>query len=118
MEQLRIVVVVVIIPLLLLVVEFSSGVARCPGSVGDEVPAAVKQEAGPPPVGCVAPHRPDALLVNALRLRSFHFSNPQRGGISTKPKEQKPLKLSFFLFFCRPMNKKLRREKSCIAIFA
>ena len=37
--------------------------------MGDEAPAAVKQEAGPPPVGCVAPRRPDALLVHALRLQ-------------------------------------------------
>ena len=64
------VVVLVAVPLLLLVVEFTSCVASCPGSVDDEVPAAVKQEAGPPPVGCVAPRRPDALPVHALRLHS------------------------------------------------
>ena len=51
-ELLRVVVVVVVVPLLLLVVEFSSCVASCPGSVDDEVPAAVKQEAGPLPAGC------------------------------------------------------------------
>ena len=70
MELPRAVVVVVVVLLLLLVVEFASCVASCPGSVDDEVPAAVKQEAGPPPVGCVAPRRPDALLVHALRLQS------------------------------------------------
>ena len=69
-ELLRVVVVVFVVPLLLLVVEFASCVASCLGSVDDEVPAAVKQEAGPPPVGCVAPRRPDALLVQALRLHS------------------------------------------------
>ena len=49
-ELLRVVAVVVVVPLLLLVVEFASCVASCPGSVDDEVPSAVKQEAGPPPV--------------------------------------------------------------------
>ena len=70
MELLRAVVVVVVVPLLLLVVEISSCVASCLGSVGDEVPAAVKQESGLPPMGCMPPHRSDALLVHALRLRS------------------------------------------------
>ena len=70
MELLSVVVVVVVVPLLLLIVEFASCVASCPGSLDDEVPAAVKQEAGPSPVGSVAPCRPDALLVHALRLRS------------------------------------------------
>ena len=61
----------VAVPLLLLVVEFASAcVASCPGSMNDEVPAAAKQEAGPPPVGCVAQRRSDALLVHALRLHS------------------------------------------------
>ena len=49
-ELLRVVAVKVAVPLLLLVVEFASCVASCPGSVDDEVPSAVKQEAGPPPV--------------------------------------------------------------------
>ena len=68
MELLRVVVVVAAVPLLLLVVEFPPCVASFPGSVDNEVPAAVKQEAGPPPVGCVAPRRLNALLVHALRL--------------------------------------------------
>ena len=67
---LRVVVVVVVVPLLLLVVKFASCVASFPGSVDDEVPLAVKQEAGPSPMGCVAPRRPDALLKHALGLRS------------------------------------------------
>ena len=47
-ELLSAVVVVVVVPLLLLVVEFASCVASCQGSVDDEVPAAVKQDAGHP----------------------------------------------------------------------
>ena len=57
----RAVAVAVVVPLLLFVVEFASCVASCPGSVDDEVPAAVKQEAptsgglrGPTPSGCAA----------------------------------------------------------------
>ena len=70
MKLLRVVVVVVVTPLMLLAVEFSTCAASCPRSVGDEFPAAVKQEAGPSPMGCVAPRRPDALLKHALGLRS------------------------------------------------
>ena len=70
MQLPRVVMVVVVVPLLLLVAEFSSCAASCPGSVDGRVPPAVKQEAGPPPVGCVAPRRPDALLAHALRLHS------------------------------------------------
>ena len=66
----RVVVVVVVVPLLLLIVELSTCAASCSGSVDDEVPEAVKQEAGPPPVGSVAPRRPDALLAHTLRFRS------------------------------------------------
>ena len=69
-ELLRVVIVVVVVPLLLFVVEFATCVASCPGSVDDEAPAAVKQKAGPTPVGCVARRRPDALLVHALCLHS------------------------------------------------
>ena len=47
MEVLRVVVVVVVVPLLLHVVEFATCAVSCPGSVDDEVPAAVKQEAHP-----------------------------------------------------------------------
>ena len=50
-------------PLLLLVVEFHPCVESCPGSVGDEVPAAVKEEAGPPPVGLEVQRRLDALQM-------------------------------------------------------
>ena len=46
-ELFRVVVVLVVVPLLLLVVEFASCVASCPKSVDDEVPAAVRQMAGP-----------------------------------------------------------------------
>ena len=71
MELLRMVVVVAVVPLLLLVVECSTCAASFPGSIEDEVPATDKQEAGPPPVGCVAPRRRlDALLIHALRLHS------------------------------------------------
>ena len=70
--------VMVAVLLLLLAVEFATCAASCPGSMGNEAPAAVKQEAGPPPVGCVAPHRPDALLVHALRLRSAGGKNWMR----------------------------------------
>ena len=66
----RLAAVVAVVPLLLLAVEFSTCAASCPRSVGDEFPAAVKQEAGPSPMGCVAPRRPDALLKHALGLRS------------------------------------------------
>jgi hypothetical protein len=69
LELPRAVAVAFVVPLLLLVVEFASCVASFPGSVDDEVPAVAKQEAGSPPVGCVAPCRKDALLVHALRLR-------------------------------------------------
>ena len=69
-ELLRVVVVIAAVPPLLLVVEFATCAASCPGSMGNEAPAAVKQEAGPPPVDCVAPRRPDVLLVHALRLHS------------------------------------------------
>ena len=51
----RLAVVAAVVPLLLLVVEFSTCVASCPRSMGDEIHAAVKQEAGPPPVMCVTP---------------------------------------------------------------
>ena len=52
-------VVMAAVPLLLLVVKFGT----CPGSMGDKVPAAAKQGAGQLSMGCVAPCRPDALLV-------------------------------------------------------
>ena len=55
MELLRVVAVMAVVPLLLLVVEFATCAASCPGSVDDEAPAAVKQGAFPPPMGCVAP---------------------------------------------------------------
>jgi hypothetical protein len=70
-ELLRVVVVVVVVvavPLLVLVVGLAWCVAGCSGSVVDEIPAAIEEEAGPPPVGRVAPRRPDALLVHAPRL--------------------------------------------------
>ena len=55
-ELLRVVVVVVVVPLLLLVVDFGATCAASyPGSMDDEVPAAVKQEAGPPLVGLRGP---------------------------------------------------------------
>ena len=63
-------VVVAVVPLLLLVVEIATCAASCPGFMNDEVPAEVKQEAGPPPAACMTPRRPDALLVHALRLHS------------------------------------------------
>ena len=66
----RVVVAVVVVPLLLLVIEYFTCAASCPGSMDDEVPAAVKQEAGLTPVGRMAPCRPDALLLHALRLQS------------------------------------------------
>ena len=62
MKLLRVVVAVVVVSLLFLVVEFATCAASCPGSVDNEVPAAVKQEAGPPPVGRVTPRRPHALV--------------------------------------------------------
>ena len=68
MELPRAVAVVVVVPLLFLVVEFSSRVASCPGSLGDEVPVTVKQEVVPSPAGW--PRRPDALPVHALRPHS------------------------------------------------
>ncbi len=61
---------VAVMPLLLPVVKFATCAAGCPVSMDDEVRAAVKQEAGPPPVGCVAPRRPGTLPVHALRLHS------------------------------------------------
>ena len=66
----RVLVVATAVPLLLLVIEFSTCAANCPGSMDDEVHAAVRQEAGPTPVGYMTPRRPDALPVHALRLRS------------------------------------------------
>ena len=62
--------VVVVVPLLLLVVEFTTYAASFPRSVDDEAHAAVKQEAGPPPVCRVAPRRQDVLLVLFLCLPS------------------------------------------------
>ena len=56
-ELLRAAVMVAAVPLLLLAVEFTTCTASCPGPVDDEAPAAVKQEAGPPLVGYVAPCR-------------------------------------------------------------
>jgi len=44
------VVVVVVVPLLLFVVEFATFAAICPGSMDDEVPVTVKQEAGLTPL--------------------------------------------------------------------
>ena len=70
MELPRLVEVMAVVPLLLFVVKFSTCAASS-GSVDDEVPAAVRQEASPLPVGSVAPRRPDALLVYALRLHLF-----------------------------------------------
>ena len=62
MELLRAVVVVVAVLLLLkLVVGLATCAAGRSRSVVDEVLAAVKEEAGQPPVGLVAPRRPDAL---------------------------------------------------------
>ena len=78
MELLRAMVVVVVVPLLLLIVEFASCVASCPGSVDDEVPAAVKQEAGPSPVGCVAPRRPDVLHVQGAVPKTHRFGTRPR----------------------------------------
>ena len=68
--ELPMVVEVAVAVLLLLPVGFLTYTASCPGSMDDKVPAAVKQEATSPPVGCVAPRCPDVLLVYALRLRS------------------------------------------------
>ena len=70
MELPRIVAVVAVVPLLFHVVKFATCAASCSRSVDDEVPLAVKREAGPPPVGHVPSRCPDALLVHALRLHS------------------------------------------------
>ena len=70
MELLKVVVVEVAVPPLPLLVKFATCSVSCPGSVDGEISAAVKQEAGPPPVGRVAPRRPDALFIHTLRLHS------------------------------------------------
>ena len=48
MELFSSVPVVVVVPLLPLLVEISTRASSCPGSMGDEALATVKQEAGPP----------------------------------------------------------------------
>ena len=70
MEVLRAVEVVVVVPLLLLVASLATYSAGRPRSLVDEVPSAVNEEAGPPPVGRMVPRRPDALLVHAPRFYS------------------------------------------------
>ena len=64
MERPRAVVVVVVVPLLLLVIDFATCAASFPGSMDDEVPAAVKKAAGPPLVDRVA---------HAARMRCLHM---------------------------------------------
>ena len=58
--------------------EISTCATSFPGSMEDEVPATVKQEANPPPVGYVAPCRLDALLIHVLRLRSADVGRSAR----------------------------------------
>ena len=67
MEVLRLVVVVIVVLLLLLlVVGFATCAAGRPRSVVDEVPAAIKEEAGSPPGGFVAPPTPSGCAEEAF----------------------------------------------------
>jgi hypothetical protein len=81
MELLRAVVVVVAVLLLLqLVVGLATCAAGRPGSVVDEVPAAVKEEAGPPPGSDVV----GVGVVGAARCARHHLATAPRALLFVK----------------------------------